>query len=164
MTLDNEEAVKRELGIDSWRNLSKAKFLEFAGNLDRVDKDVALAIVGQFPNFKALASDALHEVTQQFEAILRSHEKGSKDAYKGWKRYQKQLQRELDRPDLTTEERYTFLQEFRAAAEALDGGADKRNEFLLKLAGIAGAVVVTAFTVAVAILGGKGQIGPGGRA
>ncbi|WP_206448804.1 hypothetical protein [Agrococcus sp. KRD186] len=163
MTYQDEESIKSALQIDSWRNLSKEKFLAFAGNLDKIDKDVALAIVGEFTNFKALASDALHEVTQQFEAVLRSHDEGSKDAYKGWKRYQKQLQRELDRPDLTSEERYQFLMEFRAASEAISKDGDKRNAFLLKIAGVAATVVVTIVAAAVAVLGGKSQLGPGTR-
>jgi hypothetical protein len=45
----NEKAVKRALGIDSFRNVSKDKIMEFASLIPYMDKDVAIAIINQFP-------------------------------------------------------------------------------------------------------------------
>ena len=45
----SEEAVKRALNIDSFRNLSKDKIMQFASMIPYMDKDVAIAIITQFP-------------------------------------------------------------------------------------------------------------------
>ncbi|MCI8658553.1 MAG: hypothetical protein HFF72_14240, partial [Oscillospiraceae bacterium] len=45
----SEEAVKRALKIDSFRNLSKDKVMQFASMIPYMDRDVAIAIINQFP-------------------------------------------------------------------------------------------------------------------
>lgn len=40
-----EEAVKRALKIDSFRNISKDKVMQFASMIPYMDKDVAIAII-----------------------------------------------------------------------------------------------------------------------
>ena len=40
----NEKAVKRALGIDSFRNVSKDKIMEFASLIPYMDKDVAPSV------------------------------------------------------------------------------------------------------------------------
>ena len=44
----SEKSVKQALGIDSFRNLSKDKIMEFASMIPYMDKDVAIAIINQF--------------------------------------------------------------------------------------------------------------------
>lgn len=45
----SEDAVKRALKIDSFRNLSKDKIMQFASMIPYMDKEVAIAIINQFP-------------------------------------------------------------------------------------------------------------------
>ena len=45
----SEEAVKRALSIETFRNLSKEKIMEFASMIPYMDKDVAIALINQFP-------------------------------------------------------------------------------------------------------------------
>lgn len=49
--LVSEEQVKKTLQIDSFRNLSKDKIMEFASLIPYMDKDVAIAIINQFPAY-----------------------------------------------------------------------------------------------------------------
>lgn len=49
--LVSEDQVKKALQIDSFRNLSKDKIMEFASLIPHMDKDVALAIINQFPAY-----------------------------------------------------------------------------------------------------------------
>ena len=50
----SEDAVKRALKIDSFRNLSKDKVMQFASMIPYMDKEVAIAIINQFPLFLLL--------------------------------------------------------------------------------------------------------------
>jgi len=47
----SEETVKKTLGIDSFRNLSKEKIVEFVSMIPNMDKDLAVSIINQFPSF-----------------------------------------------------------------------------------------------------------------
>ena len=49
--LVSEDQVKKALQIDSFRNLSKDKIMEFASFIPHMDKDVAIAIINQFPAY-----------------------------------------------------------------------------------------------------------------
>ena len=44
-----EDAVKKALKIDSFRNMSKDKIMQFASMIPYMDKDVAIAIINQLP-------------------------------------------------------------------------------------------------------------------
>jgi len=57
----SEDEVKQELGIESWRNLSKDKVLRFAAMMPDMDTEVALKIVEHFPVFKDFALDVVKE-------------------------------------------------------------------------------------------------------
>lgn len=46
--LVSEEQVKKALQIDSFRNLSKDKIVEFASLIPHMDKDVAIAIINNW--------------------------------------------------------------------------------------------------------------------
>ena len=46
-----EAAVKKASQIDSFRNLSKDKIMQFASMIPYMDKDIAIAIINQFPKF-----------------------------------------------------------------------------------------------------------------
>ncbi len=45
----SEESVKKALKLDSFRNLSKEKVMQFASMIPYMDKEVAIAIINQFP-------------------------------------------------------------------------------------------------------------------
>lgn len=49
-----EEAVKRALKIDSFRNISKDKVMQFASMIPYMDKDVAIAIIINFHDLPPL--------------------------------------------------------------------------------------------------------------
>ncbi len=55
----SENAVKRALKIDSFRNLSKDKIMQFASMIPYMDKEVAIAIINQFPIYADFGKTAI---------------------------------------------------------------------------------------------------------
>ena len=51
----SEEAVKKALKIDSFRNLTKDKVMEFTSMIPYMEKEVALEIIKQFPVYVAVS-------------------------------------------------------------------------------------------------------------
>lgn len=75
----NEKAVKRALGIDSFRNVSKDKIMEFASLIPYMDKDVAIAIINQFPVYADFGKATIEQYTQACSNILeKNKERDSK--------------------------------------------------------------------------------------
>ncbi|WKK71889.1 hypothetical protein Q0F99_01690 [Rathayibacter oskolensis] len=59
MQIDDEQQLKQRLGIDSWRNVSRDSFIDFATVLPSVSEELGRRILEQFPDFKALVLDSL---------------------------------------------------------------------------------------------------------
>lgn len=67
----SEEAVKKALKIDSYRNLSKEKVMQFASMIPYMDKDVALAVINQFLTLAEFGKTAIQSYMQACDSILK---------------------------------------------------------------------------------------------
>lgn len=74
--LVSTEQVKQALGIESFRNLSKDKIIEFVSLIPNMDKEVSISIINQFPisnryrNAPQFGScGALHQYTTASSAV-----------------------------------------------------------------------------------------------
>lgn len=161
MDIDNEEQLKERLGIDSWRNLSREKFVDFASELPNMSDDLALKVVEQFPDFKTLVLDSFAVVRDQATEAAKWNWKSQKKVHKAFAEYRALLSRELDRETLSSADRFTVMQLFKTA---IDDEALKDSEhkaFVLRTLGVVATVGVVAITAGSAILGGRTRIGGG---
>ncbi|BCW74709.1 MULTISPECIES: DUF3106 domain-containing protein [unclassified Arthrobacter] len=164
MTLTSEDDVKKALNIDSWRNLSKEKLLTFVAEMPQMDKEVAFKAIEQFPHFKSLVAETLDSLEQRYESTQKFSWKSQKKVHDAYKSYRKTLNRELERDNLTVEDRFRILEMIR---ESVDREAVKDSEhkaFAIKMVTVAATVGVAAVGAAVAALGGKAGFGSSDRA
>ena len=54
-----ENDVKKALAIDSFRNISKDKIMEFVSAIPNMDKEVAIKIIEQFPSYSESANNMI---------------------------------------------------------------------------------------------------------
>ena len=83
--LVSEEQVKKALKIDSFRNLSKDKVIEFVSLIPRMDKDVAIAIINQFPAYGNFSINIISQLNVMCDRVLKSTDESHKtviDSYK----------------------------------------------------------------------------------
>lgn len=85
-----EDAVKKALKIDSFRNMSKDKIMQFASMIPYMDKDVAIAIINQFPKFADFGKSMIENYTKLCDNILQKNHESQMAAIHG---YQTQMQR-----------------------------------------------------------------------
>ena len=78
--LVSEEQVKKALQIDSFRNLSKDKIVEFASLIPHMDKDVAIAIINQFPAYVESSRNMIEQYNAMCDKVLQSNDDSRKDA------------------------------------------------------------------------------------
>lgn len=163
MTLRTEDDVKQALGIDSWRNLSKDKFLTFVSELPNMDKDVAMKAVAQFPDFSNLVISGLDQFKEQALAAQKFNWKGQRQVHKAFKDYRAMLNRELERGDLTGDDRFRILQLVNDAITKQMELQERHQNFILKVLGVTASVLVTVVSLALLFLsGGKINIRGGG--
>ena len=66
----SEEAVKKALKIESFRNLTKDKVMEFTSMIPYMEKEVALEIIKQFPVYVEFVESAIENYTQLCKTIF----------------------------------------------------------------------------------------------
>ncbi|MFE7845926.1 hypothetical protein ACFUTX_12140 [Microbacterium sp. NPDC057407] len=158
MEYQDEEQLKQKIGIDSWRNLSKEKFLTFVSELPNMSEEVALKVVEQFPDFKSLVLGSLDDVQKEAANLVGVNWKSQKKVHEAFAHYREILSKELDRDNLTSEDRFRILEMLK---KALDDEALKDREhkaFALKVLGVVASAAAIAVAASVAVLGGKAKI------
>jgi len=151
----SEDEVKRELGIESWRNLSKDKMLRFAAMMPDMDAEVALKIVEQFPVFKDFALNALKEIEKAYDAALESNDKSQDHVYEALSDIRGILKGELDKGDLTWDQRKYIIELIQENGRLVFQKDADGKRFLNSLFGKVTAVGVGVVALAVVFVGGK---------
>ena len=67
MRYNDEQSVMQDLGISSWRNLSKDKFMNFVAAMPDMTDEVRLKIIEQLHQFTQLCKEWLLFVNGNFE-------------------------------------------------------------------------------------------------
>lgn len=159
MDFGSEEQLRQKAGLESWRNLSKEKFLAFVSELPNMDKEVALKVIGQFPEFKRLVLDSYSSLQEQTDSAFKANWKSQKKVHKAYADTRRILERELERENLTSEERLEIV---RMIGETADKEFTKDSEnkaFVVKIVGVSVGVLVMGMAAGNAVLGGKSKIG-----
>lgn len=154
MSLNNEDDVKKALGITSFRELSKDGVMRLAAMMPDLPKEVALKIVAQFPEFRLLATETLNVVAERHESTLKSNKWSQKQFHRGIEATRNIFNAELQK-DIEPEQRVTIYEQILELNKMEFDKDDKSKAFLLEalkiLAQIVGAVLLTA----VVFVGGK---------
>jgi hypothetical protein len=108
----SEVEVMNALGIESWRNLSKNSVFELLGLLPEIDREVALKIIDQIPEFTKLALGALDDVAKGHNAALASNDRNMEMVNQFHLEILAILKAELDK-DLTPEQWMRVVDELR---------------------------------------------------
>ena len=84
--LVTEEAVKEALQIDSFRNLSKDKIMQFASMIPNMDKDVAISIINQFPSYAESAISMVEQLKNTCDSAIEANKDSNADSIRAYKR------------------------------------------------------------------------------
>lgn len=79
------DQVKRLLNITDFRSLSKEKLIEFVSVIPDMDKEVAIKIIEQFPEFSNYAQVLVSHLSSKCDAILKSNDSNTQAVMTGYK-------------------------------------------------------------------------------
>lgn len=155
MTFDSEDAVKKALAIDSWRNLSKDKLLHFVAMMPDMDKEVAVRIIEQFPQFKEFALHALDVLEADYQATLGANAHSQDAFHRACQDIRDAIKGQLDKGDLPLDDRRRLIECLMEVAKMESAKDTENKQFLDGLfdKAVVGVAAVVAF--AVVFVGGK---------
>lgn len=151
--LVSEEQVKRAMHIDSFRNLSKDKVMEFVNLIPQMDKEVAITIINQFPAYTDFAKDMVGQLYSICVKAIESSDASRRDAVMAYMKVLDTLSEELKVGDLSEAERKDINEKMILVADKVAGLDTKHKRFLENITRYAPAVATAALAIGAAILG-----------
>ncbi|MDH6180769.1 hypothetical protein M2152_000951 [Microbacteriaceae bacterium SG_E_30_P1] len=168
MTLDSEDAVKKALGINSFREMSKEKMLAFAASMPDMANEVRLKLIEQIPGFQKFALDAINAAERTFKETTSNEDKRGERLHESMGDIRESIKAQLANPNIS-EEHARFLNdkltetgtteaESQKDSRAHDAKqADETRKAIVTLVGIG-------LVSAVILAGGKVMLGRGPQA
>lgn len=155
MKYGNEIEVKKALGIDSFRNLSRDNVMRFAAMMPDMDKEVALKIVEQFPEFKAFALDAVNVMQKAQENALAGNKESQAQVHQAWHEVRDILKGQLGDEDLTWEQKKDIFDLLMDTARQESAKDSENKKFLKEVTRDALLAIGGVVLLGVVALGGK---------
>lgn len=151
-----ELEVLKKLGIDNFRQLSKDKVMEFASCLDKMDPEVAMKALEQFPEFSKTMLEISKEYKEFATKALTSNDDSVKNVYAGMMSVITTLQKELEKENLSFEEKKYILEKMDEVTSKMKEVDTENKNFILKaLGGVCVCFVALGSAVASIFLSGK---------
>jgi hypothetical protein len=151
----NEAEVKRALGIESWRNLSKDRMVRFAAMMPDMDTEVALKIVEQFPVFKDFAVGVVDVMKGAHESTLSANTQSQENFHRSLERVREILNAQLDKGEPTWDERKFIIEQIMDTLRMENEKDSENKKFLFGALKMVAAGAGAALALSVAFVGGK---------
>ena len=155
--LETENEVKKALNIDSFRNLSKRKVVEFVSLLPQMDKEVATAIINQFPNYSQTVSEMVKQLGDTCNSILEKNDTSTRSVVEAYQKILDDLRLLLQRDDLSFDERQQITSSMIEVADKLAEKDTENKHFLSTIAKYAVGTVLSLALIMAMTLGVKSK-------
>ena len=154
-TLVSVEEVKNALKIDSFRNLSKDKIMEFVSLIPNMDKEVAINIIEQYPAFAKLSESMVAQLNKMCDTALEKNEESQRLTIQAYKQILGELSNQLHMEDISKEEREKIIKQMIEIADKISVKDTENKAFIDKVVKYSTGLAMGALFLGVAILGVK---------
>lgn len=151
MATENE--VKKALAIDSFRNISKDKIMEFVSAIPNMDKDVAIKIIGQFPAYTGFATTMLAQLNTTCDNAMKENGESQKDVIEAYKKILDDLGELLKKDTITAEERLQITEQMITIADRISAKDSENKEYLNGIINNEKYIIIGALVLGAVILG-----------
>ena len=147
------EEVKNALNIESFRNSSKDKVMEFISLIPNMDKDLAIKIVEQFPSYADYSQNIVKQLNMLCEKALDRNNNGQKEAIEAYRKVHDELSVLLQKEETSVDERKYITEQMIATADKIAAKDTENKEFLEKIIKYGSYVALGALAIGATILG-----------
>lgn len=149
-----EQNVLRKLGIEDFRQLNKEKSIHFISMLDKMEPEVAKRALEQFPEFSNISKEILSEYKNTLDKGIESNNASIKRVYDNYNVIILSLQKELERTDLSFDEKVYILEQMKDIVSKIDKKDSENKKWLKGMAVVGGVIALTGIAVLCVALGG----------
>jgi hypothetical protein len=125
-----EDEVKKAMAIDSFRNMTKDKIMEFISEIPNMDKDVAIKIIEQFPAYTESANNMLAQLNTMCNNAMKENSESQKEAIEAYKKILDDLGELLKKDIITAEERARITEQMIVVADRISAKDTENKDFL----------------------------------
>ena len=152
-TLVSVEEVKNALKIDSFRNLSKDKIMEFVTLIPNMDKEVAIKIIEQYPAFAKLSESMVAQLNKMCDTKKKKNEESQRLTIQAYKQILDELSNQLHMEDISKEEREKITKQMIEIADKISVKDTENKAFIDKMVKYSTGFAIGALVLGAAILG-----------
>ena len=152
-TLVSVEEVKNALKIDSFRNLSKDKIMEFVSLIPNMDKEVSIKIIEQYPAFAKLSESMVAQLNKMCDTALEKNEESQRLTIQAYKQILDELSNQLHMEDISKEEREKITKQMIEIADKISVKDTENKAFIDKMVKYSTGFAIGALVLGAAILG-----------
>lgn len=120
-----EKQVLKKLNISDFRHLKKDQVISMVTMLDKMDPEVAKKALEQFPEFASTMRHIFSEYKQSMDNIMKQNAEEIKIYYDACNEIIDACKKELEKEDLSFEERNSIIQQMIIVANMI---SDKNSE------------------------------------
>ena len=151
----NERQVLNKLDIPDFRHLTKEKVMSMATMLDKMDPEVAKKALEQFPEFAKTMQHILSEYKQSLDNGMKQNAEGVKSYYDTCDAIIASCQKELDKGELSFEERRFILDQMVLIAKMKGDKNSEDKRFIATMSVIGLAAIGLTAGALITALGGN---------
>lgn len=152
--LKSAEEVKNLLEIDSFRNITKEKVIEFVSQIPNMDKEVAINIINQFPSYVKLSETMIVQLKNLCIDALTQNNKSNEASINAYSKILDDLGTLLHKEELTFEEKKYITEQMVSIADKISVKDTENKKFINNKIGYVSMAFMAVVGVGVLILGG----------
>lgn len=122
-----EKQVLKKLDIPDFRHMTKAKVMQFASMLPYMNTEIAKKALEQFPEFAQRATEIMDQYKEIIEKGFEGNDSSVQEFYEICNAIIKSLQKELDKENLSSEEKKYIIDQMTEVAKMM-GEKDTENK------------------------------------
>lgn len=126
----SEKQVLDVLKVDSFQNLPEDKRSQFVSMLPYMNKEVAVAIVSQFPEYSEFATSMMEQLNVMCNNILKSNDDSQREAVGAYKMILDNLDERLQKETLSFEEKQKITEQMVYVADRISAKDTENKKFL----------------------------------
>ncbi len=148
-----EEEVKKELGIVDFRTITKDKIMQFVSLMPKLDKELAIKIIEQFPSYATMATSMVTNLIDMCNNALTNSKITEKEAIEAYKYVLETIRMELEDGEVTPEEKEKYNNQMIEVADKISEIDVRNKKWLENIVKYGTSVVCVTLAVGAAILG-----------
>lgn len=153
--LMNEEEVKKELGVQDFRSITKDKLMQFVSIIPKLDRELAIKIIEQFPSYADMATCMVGNLIDLCNNALENSKITEKEAIEAYKYCLETIRSEIESGELTPEEKEKYNKQMIDVADKISEIDVRNKKWLESVIKYGSSVLGVTLVVGAAILGVK---------